>query len=101
MLGGYPNYRFYSSQVLQVTPHSSGTIYPLSEWQGTLGQDLGTLFDDPEFVSLDSSSPEFLKLSAGSPAINTGTEVPVFDNFYGSPRPAGWMWDMGAFEYPE
>ena len=40
------------------------------------------------------------QLGAGSPALDAGVAVPVFDDFTGNPRPAGGGWDAGAFELP-
>lgn len=38
------------------------------------------------------------RVSSNSPLIDAGTQVPVFDDFYGNPRPSNNMWDIGAYE---
>jgi len=71
-----------------------------SDWQ-TSGYDLhGKYGFDPLFVSTDRSSPDFLKLSAGSPAVKAGAKAgeaaPVFSDFNGASRAVGQATDMGA-----
>ena len=46
--------------------------------------------EDPEFISLDPDSPDFLRLKEGSPAVNAGAEV---DLPYAGAAP-----DLGALE---
>jgi hypothetical protein len=67
-------------------------------WQAT-GNDTHGMYANPLFVSTDSSSPDFLKLSASSPARGAGAVVPVFDDVAGTPRPAGQPTDAGAWLY--
>ena len=59
----------------------------------------GVVQQDPEFVSTDLTMPNFFRLSAGSPAIDVGAMVPVYQDFAGTPRPVGAGWDIGAYEY--
>jgi hypothetical protein len=54
---------------------------------------------DPDFASTDPSSADYLRLTASSPAIDKGVPVPVFDDFWGNPRPFGNAPDLGIQEY--
>lgn len=65
-------------------PHLSGT---------------GDLYGDPLFMSVDPTKPNAFRLSTGSPAIGTGTAVPIYQDFSGSARPAGSAIDIGAFQF--
>jgi hypothetical protein len=68
-------------------------------WQAA-GGDVHGNYANPLFLSTDSSSADFLRLGAGSPAIGAGAtvgdEAPVFCDFDGNPRAAGQSTDMGA-----
>jgi len=68
-------------------------------WQAA-GGDVHGKYADPLFQSIDSSSKDFLSLSAGSPAIGAGAVVgdgaPAFCDFDGNPRTAGRTTDIGA-----
>ena len=81
-------------------PHS----WSLAEWQGNTGFDDFSMEIDPQFLSTDPASPDFLRPAPGSPAIDNGTIIPG----YHCPTPgdqAGCkVWygsapDIGAFEY--
>jgi hypothetical protein len=54
---------------------------------------------DPLFASIVEGTPGFLRLSPGSPCMDTGTsiEAPAYD-IDGLSRPQGYGWDMGAYE---
>jgi PKD repeat protein len=51
---------------------------------------------------VDAANPNVLlkdfSLTTQSPAVNAGTNVPVYDDFSGAPRPTGGQYDIGAFE---
>ncbi|MFC2076257.1 right-handed parallel beta-helix repeat-containing protein [candidate division KSB1 bacterium] len=47
--------------------------------------------NDPEFISMDENSPDFMRLAPGSPCIDAGVDVGI--NFNGSAP------DLGAIEY--
>ena len=66
-----------------------------ANWQAA-GADAHSLVADPLFASTDSSSSDFLKLSANSPARGAGAAGPVFSDMTGTPRPAGQPTDAGA-----
>jgi len=58
---------------------------------------------DPKFVSPPAHSSDAItvsgfKLKAGSPAIDTGTNTHVYEDFYRVVRPQSSSTDMGAFE---
>lgn len=83
--------------------------FPGGEWDSNLGTNLGGNIDrDPLFVNANvalgsdavaSTSDDGLYLSAGSPAIDSGTtdNAPT-DDICGSSRPQGNGPDMGAYE---
>jgi hypothetical protein len=56
---------------------------------------------DPKFVDVSTSGKRDFRLSAGSPASNTGTPIPSIDrDLIGGPRVVGAGPDRGAFEGP-
>jgi hypothetical protein len=69
-----------------------------ANWQ-VAGADAHGRIVNPQFASTDPSSPDFLKLSANSPARGNGAVVPVFCDVAGTPRPAGQATDAGAWLY--
>ncbi len=56
---------------------------------------------DPLFVSVDPASGDFLKLKAGSPAIDAGFDLRTIftTDRAGTTRPQGAAHDIGAYEY--
>jgi hypothetical protein len=78
-------------------PFSFGTG-GFSGWQGQ-GFDVHGKVADPQFVSTDASTPDFLKLRATSPARGAGAIVPVFDDIAGVARPLDQPADAGAWLY--
>jgi PKD repeat protein len=71
---------------------------------GTIGIGGGTITGDDNLAGVDPlfTAPldDQFSLGAGSPAVDVGVPVPVFDDFAGINRPVGAGWDMGAFERP-
>jgi hypothetical protein len=70
-----------------------------------------TIEANPQFLSTDPLSPDFLRPDSTSPTIDNGTDAQVYyDRFYarygidisvdfeGNPRPQGAEWDIGAYE---
>jgi len=46
-------------------------------------------------------SSDFLKLSTNSPAIDAGVTISsITTDFFGTSRPQGTGYDIGAYEYP-
>ena len=72
---------------------------------GTVEIGGGAITDEGNLAAVDplfeSPLEDLFQLGAGSPALDAGVEVPVFDDFAGGPRPVGDGWDAGAFERPE
>lgn len=69
-----------------------------SAYQNTQGTDNDVL-NNPRFANVATGD---LRLAAGSPAINAGTDVVrgmVDYDMDGNPRPAFRRWEIGAFEY--
>jgi len=50
------------------------------------------------FGNTNPSAPASFGLTSGSPARDVGTAVPVFSDFFGTPRPLGSAIDVGAAE---
>ncbi len=59
------------------------------------------LTDNPGFIIYIPVNPEDFNLQSGSPAIDSGIEVVVFDDYSDSIRPFNDIWDIGAYEYVE
>jgi hypothetical protein len=95
---------FYSDyNILNLSSSSNiagnGTSYTLSEWQA-IGKDVNSIFVDPQFVSADPRSSDYFRINESSPAFDNGATLSVvFDDFYGTSRPQGDAYDIGAFEY--
>ena len=58
------------------------------------------ILDSPGFVGLTPVVPADFALGAASSAINAGTAVPVFSDFFRLDRPQGGAFDLGAAERP-
>ena len=60
----------------------------------------GDVVANPMFISTDGGNAGFLRLAAGSPAIDTGASSTAFQDFSTLvSRPQGAGWDIGAFEF--
>ncbi len=59
----------------------------------------GGLIVDPLFIATDPTGANAFHLSPGSPAIDVGAMVPVYQDLVGAARPVGSGWDLGPFEY--
>ena len=87
---GYPATVRWTSRAL---PPNQGAGNNLVEDHNLMTDSSGLIDpDNADFLAKDFS------LQAGSPAIDSGTAVPVFDDFTGAPRPNGSAYDVGAFE---
>ncbi len=71
--------------------------YDQTGWQG-LGFGANGVFDNPQFIVSDPVDPEDFATQPSSPAIDSGTTVPVYDDYNGNIRPQGSSFDIGAFE---
>ena len=61
----------------------------------------GNINTDPQFLSTDPNNSNYLKLSPSGPAINVGATISlVTTDFFGTSRPQGTAYDIGAYEYP-
>ncbi len=76
---------------------STDVDYDLTSWQG-LGFGANSLVGNPQFSVSAPVDPEDFVTSASSPARDSGTIVPVSDDYNGDNRPQGSTFDIGAFE---
>lgn len=96
------------AQNLEATTNLIGGMDAWRTVAGLNGNVVGTVLSptDPRFVSTDPTSEDFLRLSADSPAINSGSNVYAFGpdgvrlkfDLNGDERVVGTVVDMGAFE---
>ena len=68
----------------------------LAAWRSATGDDLNSFVGNPNFVS--PSTGNFM-LQANSPCINTGMNVQLQQDFYGTPVPQAGACDIGHHEY--
>ncbi len=85
---------YYAPNISQLLFSADG-INGFNSFQAA-GADVNGMMADPQFVSVDLSSPDFLKLDETSPARSAGAMVPVFCDFDGALRTAGQITDAGA-----
>ncbi|MBQ8362566.1 MAG: hypothetical protein IJX36_01400, partial [Thermoguttaceae bacterium] len=96
------------AQNLEATTNLIGGMDAWRTVAGLNGNVVGTVLSpvDPRFVSTDPTSEDFLRLSADSAAINSGSNVYAFGpdgvrlkfDLNGDERVAGSVVDMGAYE---
>ena len=96
------------AQNLEATTNLIGGMDAWRTVAGLNGNVVGTVLSptDPRFVSTDPTSEDFLRLSADSPAINSGSNVYAFGpngvrlkfDLNGDERVVGTVVDMGAYE---
>lgn len=81
-------------------PSAANETVLIRDNSADLVSDHNLLTDTPGLA--DPDNVDFLKkdfsLLAGSPAIDQGVDVPVRDDFDGTQRPQGGIYDIGAFE---
>ncbi|MFP4344484.1 MAG: choice-of-anchor Q domain-containing protein [Anaerolineales bacterium] len=66
---------------------------------GGLVPGTGTMFEDPQFITFDPASPDFLHLMEGSPVEDQADpNSPVDEDIDGAPRPSNRGFDIGADE---
>ncbi len=72
-----------------------------ADWYAATGMDFCSIEDNPNFLSTDSASPDWLHIDANSPCIGGGTDLSgLFStDIDGDTRPAG-AWCIGADEVP-
>jgi hypothetical protein len=82
----------------------AGDFYSFSEWMA-VGIEQGSTEQDPGFISINPTSPQFLQLSASSPAIDNGIDLAVYEDYLRAGRPqdgdgtGGAQADIGAVEF--
>lgn len=96
------------AQNLEATTNLIGGMDAWRTVAGLNGNVVGTVLApaDPRFISTDPASEDFLRLSADSPAINSGSNVYAFGpngvrlklDLNGDERVVGTVVDMGAYE---
>ncbi len=91
----------YAFNVIQgaAYPTEDHNLYFDNAWtNGNQLKDGTSIYADPEFFN--SQNDDF-RLAQGSPAVDAGTAVGSEYNtdYFGTPRPQGPGWDIGAIEY--
>jgi hypothetical protein len=71
--------------------------FTLADWQAQ-GSAAGSVVANPNFTSQNPSEATALQPAAGSPALDSGAEVPVYSDVRQIVRPSGAAWDIGAYE---
>ena len=66
-----------------------------ASYQTVSGKDANSIADNPEFI--DAANLDF-HLKSISPAINTGVDTGIVDDYDGNSRPRDTYYDLGAFE---
>lgn len=78
---------------------NGGSITSLANWRTLTGNDIHSLIADPAALFVNPTSGNY-HLRNSSPAINAGTSISASAaDLEGLPRPAGGMYDIGAFEF--
>jgi len=77
------------------TQMSNNLFYSTVKPSACVNPSGGSTCIDPLLVNPSGGN---YRLQSNSPAINTGTTVPVLDDYDGKSRPIGSGWDIGAFE---
>jgi parallel beta-helix repeat protein len=80
--------------VADVAYTASGSFETLAEWQADCGQEVNSVSGDPLFLT-----PINFHLQATSPAIDTGTDVGLTEDYDGNVVPFNSIPDIGAYEY--
>ena len=80
-------------------PSATVSIAALQDLSGSAQAGGNVLTSVPGFIDPDDASPlaRDFRQAKGSPGINQGATVPVYEDFDGGPRPIG-LYDAGAFE---
>ncbi|WP_437854676.1 right-handed parallel beta-helix repeat-containing protein [Sorangium sp. So ce363] len=87
----------YNVVVDRFSANGGRSIINLSTWQ-SLGYDRNSLIASPTELFENPNVADF-HLRQGSPAIDSGTAVPVLIDLDGVARPQGPGWDIGAYEF--
>lgn len=73
--------------------------YAFDAWKTVTGQDTASMVADPKLVSTIPTATADFKLQAGSPAINSGKNVGLTVDYFGTSVPQGSAPDIGVHEY--
>jgi parallel beta-helix repeat protein len=102
------NNLWYSPAMLETGLINGDDLTP-TEWTNNFGISQNKLCDlngngvcddyNPEFLSTNPASPNFMRIDDLGPAYNSGADVPVFEDYNNNPRPYESGWDIGAYEY--
>jgi parallel beta-helix repeat protein len=89
----------YNAVISRFTTSGGGSVMTLAQWQVATGNDTHSFVANAAALVVNAGTGDY-RLKTGSPAINTGTSVgaPPAD-LEGRPRPAGGLFDIGAFEF--
>jgi len=68
-------------------------------YKSATGWDTNGKWEDPKFVNAGGMIPSDYKLAFGSPCIDTGTNLGLIMDYFGTTVPKGAGYDIGADEY--
>jgi parallel beta-helix repeat protein len=89
------DYNLFFNDTNQLVQWGASTYSDFSQYQRATGQDRHSFSANPLFIS--TSSYDF-RVAQNSLAVNRGNNIAVGDDYNGTTRPQGGLFDMGAFE---
>ena len=91
---------WYMPGASEIINWGGGELFDHDRWASQTGQGAGDVLADPGFEGSWDLAAASYRLTASSPAIDTGAEVAGLEiDFDRALRPAGEGYDIGAYEY--
>ena len=89
----------YNVVVSKFSPDDGSTFQTLAQWQALTGNDTHSIIATASALFANAAGDNY-HLKSGSPAINAGISLSdLFADLDGLPRPAGGLFDIGAYEF--